>query len=189
MNADGMRKGRIEVICGCMFSGKTELLMDRVTLARAGGCRVAVFKHAADDRYASCSLVAHSGRRMEARPVSTSEGLVRLAEDADVIAVDEAQFFDDGLPAVCRRLRDAGRVVILAGLDRDSWDQPFGPMPALASIADDVCYRTARCRVCGEAAEHTQRTAPISGSMVGGPEAYEPRCGRCFVAPPAELRR
>jgi len=183
------RKGRLEVICGCMFSGKSDILIKRMENARRRNSRVVVFKHASDTRYDSSSIVTHDGQRLAATPIRRAEDLLRASCDADVVGIDEAQFFDAELPAVCRRLVDAGKTVIAAGLDRDSWGLPFGPMPGMIHLADHVTRTTARCAVCGEAAEYTQRTAPIGASMIGGEEAYEPRCGRCFSPPPARLRR
>ncbi len=190
MNAnDADTTGRLEVICGCMFSGKSELLITRLQEAQRRGRRVAVFKHASDTRYDASDIVTHSHLRFQARPIERSDACLAAQDDADVVAVDEAQFFDAGLPAVCRRLADMGKHVIVAGLDRDSWGLPFGPMPQVMAVADAVTWTTASCAVCGQPAEYTQRTAPLGETMIGGADAYEPRCARCFVAPPAELRR
>lgn len=183
------RSGRIEVVCGCMFSGKSQVLISRVQNARQRNERVTVFKHASDTRYDASSIVTHDRRRLVAVPIERSNELLTAATDADVIAIDEAQFFDAELPAVCRDLAESGKHVIAVGLDRDSWGLPFGPMPELIAMADEVTRTTAQCAVCGRPAEFTQRTTPIGGDMVGGEEAYEPRCGQCFTPPPAPLRR
>jgi thymidine kinase len=181
--------GRIELICGCMFSGKTERLIERVALAQAQGVSVAVFKHALDDRYGPSDLISHSGRRSRAIPIDRPELLAELAHGARLIVVDEAQFFSDGLVQVCRLLADRGAQVVLAGLDRDSWGLPFGAMPALRAAADTVLHTTATCAACGESAEYTYRRIATPGAkMVAAADCYEPRCGRCFEAPPMELR-
>lgn len=182
-------QGCIEVICGCMFSGKTGLLIDRVVAARAAGRTVAVFKHSRDARYERCSLVSHDGRRVDATPTVLPEAVEQEAGDADLVAVDEVQFFDERILDVCRRLRERGKRVVLAGLDRDSWSEPFGVTPELVAMADDVHRMATLCAVCGGLAEFTQRKTPVAGDMVGGPQDYEPRCGKCFSPPPADLRR
>jgi len=197
-----MAAGRITVICGCMFSGKSERLVDLVRAARAEGRRVATFKHADDDRYAAGQIVTHTGRRIDATAVRDPRRLVELAGDADLVAIDEAQFFaaltkpacrePDGCDLVeaCRALAEQGRDVIVAGLDLDSWGLPFGPVPELAAVADEVVRTHGRCARCGAVANHTQRVVPVEGHrMVGGPESYEPRCHHCFQPPPPDLRR
>lgn len=181
--------GRIEIICGCMFSGKSEVLIDRVRGAEAAGARVAVFKHASDTRYDACDVVTHSGRRLTAQPLADLAALPVRAADADVIAIDEAQFFGPNALEVCRALAAKGKRIIVCGLDRDAWGRPFGPIPALVDVAQDVTRLTATCAVCGGVASFTQRVAPITDSMIGGKGVYEPRCETCFRAPPAELRR
>ena len=183
-------RGRIELVCGPMFSGKTELLLRRLVKARAQSVPTAVFKHACDDRYHHHQLVAHSGERTAAVAVASAAQMLELAGEARLILIDEGQFFGIDLVSTCRQFADGGRTVIVAGLDRDSWGQPFGVMPHIERIADRVTRTTAKCAVCGGVADHTQRIAPISGPcMIGGPEAYEPPCAKCFVAPPLELRR
>ncbi len=173
-----------------MFSGKSERLLNRVAEARARSVPVAVFKHASDDRYAEHQIVTHSGRRTEAIALSSASQIPERAGDAKLIVIDEAQFFADDLVAVCQRLVEQGRDVMVAGLDRDSWGEPFGPIPGIEAIADRVTPTRAVCSVCGQVAEYTQRLAPVEGEkMIGGAESYEPRCARCFRAPPIELRR
>jgi thymidine kinase len=184
------KPGEIEVICGCMFSGKSERLVARVSEARAAGLKVAAFKHGSDDRYGQEQIVTHSGRRTAAHPVGQARQILETSDDAALVVIDEAQFFDSSLVDVCRELAGLGRTVVLAGLDRDSWGQPFGPMPQLEAMADRVTRTQGVCASCSQPAEFTQRVAAVSGQrMVGGPEAYEPRCGKCFQAPPMELRR
>jgi thymidine kinase len=172
-----------------MFSGKSELLIERVRDACRSVPGVAVFKHAADTRFDHQDIVTHSHDRLSAVAVSRSADLLDRAADADVVAIDEAQFFDEQLPDTCRLLAEKGKRVIVAGLDRDSWGLPFGPLPELARLADAVTRTTARCARCGTRADHTQRLTPITESMIGGEGDYEPRCERCFSPPPAELRR
>jgi thymidine kinase len=182
--------GTIELICGCMFSGKTELLLERLAEARVRELAVAVFKHANDQRYALHELVSHSGRRCEAKAVTSAEEILAGVGMARLVLVDEAQFFGSDLPDVCRILAARGCVVVVAGLDRDAWGQPFGPIPRIAADAQVVTRMRAVCGACGETAEYTQRLTPIEGdSMIGGIGVYEPRCAVCFRAPPIELRR
>jgi len=182
-------RGRIELICGCMFSGKSELLIERVRDARRSVTAVAVFKHAADTRYDHHDIVTHGHERLSAAAVERSAELLDRAADAEVVAIDEAQFFDEQLPEACQRLAEQGKRVIVAGLDRDSWGLPFGPVPELARMADAVTLTTARCARCGKRAENTQRLTAIVDSMIGGEGDYEPRCERCFTPPPPDLRR
>jgi thymidine kinase len=182
--------GSIELICGCMFSGKSERLIARAEAARQEGRRVIGFKHASDDRYDAGHIASHNGRTCPARPVHQAEEIAAQAGDAELVLIDEAQFFGPEIVDVCRRLAADGRSVILAGLDRDSWGEPFGPMPALAAIADQVVRTQGICSQCGRPADHTQRVSPVGGiNMVGGPGAYEARCSEHFQAPPAALRR
>jgi thymidine kinase len=180
----------MELICGCMFSGKSERLVERLTEARSRGLRVAAFKHASDDRYAESQIVTHNGRRIDARATGSAGAILDEAEGADCVVIDEAQFFGEPILEVCRTLVQAGKTVVVAGLDRDSWGLAFGPMPALEAMADEITRTQAVCSRCGKAAEFTQRLVAVEGqSMIGGPEAYEARCERCFEAPPIELRR
>jgi thymidine kinase len=173
-----------------MFSGKSERVVGRLRAAQEEGHAVAAFKHASDDRYAARQIVTHSGQRIDAVPVSACARMLDLAGPASVICIDEAQFFSDELIDVCRTFAEQGRDVIVAGLDLDSWGLPFGPMPAVAAMADEVVQTHGVCAQCGQVADHTQRLTPIaSQKMIGGPESYEPRCAACFVAPSPELRR
>jgi len=181
--------GRIEVICGCMFSGKSERLLKRLAEAQSHSTPITAFKHASDDRYGQTQIVTHSGHRTKAVPVSSPARILELVGQAELIAIDEAQFFDLDLVQTCCRIREMGLTVVVAGLDRDAWGEPFGPIPGLAEIADELTRTEAVCSVCGSTADHTQRLAPVEGSkMIGGPESYEPRCAQCFEPPPAELR-
>ncbi|MDQ7820512.1 MAG: thymidine kinase [Armatimonadota bacterium] len=181
--------GRIEVICGSMFSGKSEELIRRVRRAQIARQRVQVFKPALDDRYGRRQVASHDGARMDAIPVARSEEILRaLDRDTTVVAIDEAQFLDDRLPEVVRTLADRGIRVIVAGLDMDFRGEPFGPMPHLLAIAEAVDKLTAICMVCGAPATRTQRlingqparyTDPVI--LLGAQEVYEARCRRHHV--------
>ena len=180
--------GWVELIVGPMFSGKSEELIRRVTRAIIAKQRVQAFKHAIDDRYAALAVASHAGRTLEAQPVASAAQLLEAVEpDTQVVAVDEAQFLDDGVVEVVERLADAGKRVIVAGLDLDFRGEPFGPMPQLIARAEVVEKLTAICR-CGLAATRTQRL--IQGKpahfddptvLVGAAESYEPRCRSCHV--------
>src|SRR5690606_16742553 len=180
--------GWVELIVGPMFSGKSEELIRRVTRAIIAKQRVQAFKHAIDDRYAGLAVASHAGRTLEAQPVASAAQLLEAVEpDTQVVAVDEAQFLDDGVVEVVERLADAGKRVIVAGLDLDFRGEPFGPMPQLIARAEVVEKLTAICR-CGRAATRTQRL--IHGKpahyddptvLVGAAESYEPRCRACHV--------
>jgi thymidine kinase len=191
------RRGCIEVVCGSMFSGKTEELLRRIKRARLAKQRVLLFKPRIDNRYDDVKVVSHEGLKAEATPVASSAELAamvdrigagsgpRADDDVDhpqVVGIDEAQFFDDGLIAVVERLANSGIRVICAGLDQDFRGQPFGPMPALMSIAEYVTKLHAVCTRCGAAACRSQRLIGMEGQLfVGGAADYEPRCRRCFV--------
>jgi thymidine kinase len=181
--------GSIEVICGCMFSGKTEELIRRVRRALIARQKVQVFKPAIDDRYAHDQVRSHNGLGIQATPVACAEDILRLTEpDTAVVAIDEAQFFDHRLPRVANQLADAGKRVICAGLDLDFRGEPFGPMPTLLAIAERVDKLTAVCVVSGEPATRTQRI--INGQpasyedpviLVGAAETYEARARKHHV--------
>ncbi|RFU70842.1 thymidine kinase [Peribacillus saganii] len=176
--------GWIEVICGSMFSGKSEELIKRVRLAQFAKQNIAVFKPVLDNRYAEESVVSHNGNSVMAKPVALSTDIfANLEEGLDIIAIDEVQFFDEEIIEVAQHLADSGYRVILAGLDQDFRGEPFGPMPALLSLAESVTKLQAVCAVCGSPASRTQRLingAPASFDdpviLVGASEAYEPRC-------------
>ncbi|MDB4943739.1 MAG: Thymidine kinase [Labilithrix sp.] len=187
-NANELR-GCIEVVCGSMFSGKTEELIRRVKRARLAKQRVLLFKPRIDNRYDDVKVVSHEGLKAEATPVSSSKELAAVVEQSatmggqpHVVGIDEAQFFDDGVVSVAEQLANAGIRVICAGLDQDFRGQPFGPMPALMSIAEYVTKLQAVCARCGAAACRSQRLIGMEGQLfVGGAADYEPRCRRCFV--------
>lgn len=184
--------GWIEVICGSMFSGKTEELIRRVRRARIARQKVQVFKPAIDTRYAEREVASHNGMQWEAIPVKDTAQLRALVEpDTTVVALDEVQFFDDGVVALCEELARQGKRVIAAGLDMDFRGEPFGPMPPLMARAERVSKLQAICMVCGGPASRTQRI--INGQpaayddpviLVGADEAYEARCRGCH-----EVRR
>ena len=177
--------GRIEIICGCMFAGKTSHLIARLAEEEAVGRRVAAFKHQLDKRYDPACLVTHNGRSFMAAAMGEPEAIPARIDEAEVVGIDEAHFFGRPLIGVCRQLADAGRHVILAGLDRDAWGQAIPPLPQLKPIADAVTVLHAPCKVCGRPARFSQRLTPVvDGQMVGGPEEYEPRCEVCFTPLP-----
>ena len=179
--------GSLTVITGSMFSGKTEELIRRIRRALYAHRSVQVFKHALETRADLTQIRTHNGALHEAVAVSTSSELLeRVEETTDVVAVEEAQFFDEGIVDVCRRLADGGRDVIVAGLDMNFRGRPFGPMPALLAEADEVVKLRAICARCGRDASRSQRLidgepAPASAPviLVGAQESYEARCRHC----------
>lgn len=180
----GARSGCIEVVCGSMFSGKTEELIRRVKRARLARQRVLLFKPRIDNRYDDVKVVSHEGLKAEATAVSSSSELFSFVDVATthVVGIDEAQFFDDGIVDVAEKLANAGVRVICAGLDQDYRGRPFGPMAALLSVAEYVQKLHAVCNRCGAAACRSQRLVGTEGQLfVGGAADYEPRCRRCFV--------
>lgn len=188
---NGHNIGWVEVICGCMFSGKTEELIRRIRRAQIAKQRICVFQHGLDVRFGEQRIASHSGGRLDAMTVQSSEEIRSLVgPEAEVVAVDEAQFFDDGLVTVTQELADRGLRVMLAGLDTDFRGEPFGPMPALMAVADAVDKLQAICMVCGRPATRTQRL--INGKpafyeddiiMVGAADMYEARCRGCHLVP------
>lgn len=182
------RGGCIVVLCGCMFAGKTSALIAALRDAAASGLRTVAIKHSLDARYARTDLATHDGRSFPAFVAARAVDILPLAEDADVIAIDEAQFFGEALVAAAERLRQSGKRVIIAGIDFDIWGRPFAPLPQLRRIADAVREFHIPCTRCGAPATLNQRVTPIvDGQLVGGPSDYEPRCPACFV-PCAALR-
>ncbi len=176
------KKGSIEVICGSMFSGKTEELIRRMKRAQFAKQKVEIFKPAIDIRYDETKVVSHDSNSIHSTPVPASSNILLLASEVDVVGVDEAQFFDMGLVDVCNQLANAGVRVIVAGLDMDYLGKPFGPMPALLSIAEYVTKVHAICMRCGNLANHSHRiTAEESLVLLGETNNYEPLCRDCFV--------
>jgi len=177
----GQRQGWIEVICGSMFSGKTEELLRRLRRAKFAKQKVVLFKPKIDIRYSEVKVVSHDSNSIDAMPVDTSLMVKLLSVNADVVAIDEAQFFDEELPSVCQELANRGVRVIIAGLDMDYTGKPFGSMPYLMAIAEDVTKVHAICVRCGALAQHSHR---LSGGkklvVLGETNHYEPLCRACF---------
>lgn len=176
--------GCIEVVCGSMFSGKTEELLRRIKRARLARQQVQLFKPRVDDRYDAVKVVSHEGANADALPVSDADELLaRVLPATDVVGIDEVQFFDDRVVGAAESLAGRGVRVIVAGLDQDYRGKPFGPIPALMAIAEYVTKLHAVCAVCGAHASRSQRLVAKEGQLfVGGAAAYEARCRRCFVA-------
>jgi thymidine kinase len=176
--------GCIEVVCGSMFSGKTEELLRRMKRARLARQVVQLFKPRVDNRYDAVKVVSHEGVGADALPVADSAELMKsVAKDVRVVGIDEVQFFDALIVGVAEQLADRGIRVIAAGLDQDSRGRPFGPMPHLMSVAEYVTKLHAVCARCGAEASRSQRLASDTAQLfVGGAAAYEARCRRCFVA-------
>jgi thymidine kinase len=175
-------QGWIEVVVGCMFSGKSEELIRRLRRAQIARQRVQIFKPIIDTRFADDHIVSHSDMRIKSQAVATSRMLLeKVADDAEVVGIDEGQFFDLELPMVCNTLADRGTRVIVAGLDQDYLGKPFEPMPQLLAIAEYITKTHAICMVCGNPASHTQRLV-ASGDrvLVGAQGLYEARCRTCF---------
>ena len=177
------RKGWIEVICGSMFSGKTEELIRRLRRAEFAKQRVEIFKPSVDTRYAEAEVVSHDSTSIRSTPVPNSSNLLLLASDIEVVGIDEAQFFDEGLPAVCAELATQGIRVVAAGLDMDFLGRPFGPMPQLMSVAEYVTKVHAICLRCGALATFSHRI--VAGDelvQLGEKDSYQPLCRSCFDA-------
>jgi thymidine kinase len=176
------RKGWIEVICGSMFSGKTEELIRRLRRAEFARQKVEIFKPGVDVRYAELEVVSHDATSIRSTPVPSSSNLLLLTNEVQVVGIDEAQFFDDGLPQVCEQLADSGVRVIAAGLDMDFQGRPFGPMPQLMAMAEYVTKVHAICMHCGALAAFShRRTGGTDLIMLGETESYEPLCRTCFA--------
>jgi thymidine kinase len=175
------RPGRIEVICGSMFSGKTEELIRRLRRAKFARQKVEIFKPAIDVRYSEEDVVSHDQNHILSTPIDSSASILLLSSDIDVVGIDEAQFLDPGLPDVCNELANRGVRVIIAGLDMDFRGVPFGPMPALCAIADDVTKVHAICVKCGSLAYVSHRTvADERRVLLGETQEYEPLCRECY---------
>lgn len=178
----GDRRGWIEVIAGCMFSGKTEELIRRLKRARFANQNVEIFKPAIDTRYDDEHIVSHDENQIRSTPVSHSSNILLLSNQCSVVGVDEVQFFDKGIVDVCQQLANDGKRVIIAGLDMDYSGQPFGPVPALLAIAEYVTKVHAICVVCGNIATHSYRLVESREQVfLGEKNEYEPRCRHCFL--------
>ena len=175
------KRGSIEVICGSMFSGKTEELIRRLKRAQFAKLRVEIFKPQIDTRYSENEVVSHDRNAIRSTPVDSSGNILLLAGDVDVVAIDEAQFFDEGLVDVCTKLANQGIRVIIAGLDMDFRGVPFGPMPALCAVAEDVYKVHAICVRCGALAYVSHRLVDNDKRVLLGETAeYEPICRDCY---------
>ncbi|HYZ04504.1 MAG TPA: thymidine kinase [Rubrobacter sp.] len=191
VEASAQTTGSLILITGSMFSGKTEELIRRVRCALYAHRSAQVFKHTIDTRSENAEIRSHNGVPHKALAVSTSEELLgKVEETTDVVAIEEAQFFDEGIIEVCRRLADAGDEVIAAGLDMDFKGEPFGPVPRLLAEADEVVKLRAICARCGREASRSQRLidgrpAPVSAPtiLIGAKESYEARCRHCHEVP------
>jgi thymidine kinase len=176
----GERRGWIEVICGSMFSGKTEELIRRLKRAKIANLKVEIFKPSIDVRYDETKVVSHDSNTIQSTPIDNSQTILLLAEGVDVVGIDEAQFFDDQILDVCEKLALRGTRVIVAGLDMDYLGRPFGQMPYLLSIADYITKLHAICMKCGNIANVSFRKTEQGGQvLLGEKETYEPRCRIC----------
>ena len=176
------RCGWIEVICGSMFSGKTEELIRRLKRVKIAHLKAEIFKPSVDTRYDEQKIVSHDENKIQSTPVDNSQTILLLSQDVDVVGIDEAQFFDDQITAVCETLALKGIRVIVAGLDMDYQGKPFGPMPNLLAIADYITKLHAICVVCGNIANVSYRKIKTSGQvLLGEKDFYEPRCRVCAM--------
>ena len=181
LNGERRRRGRIEVICGSMFSGKTEELIRRMKRAQFAKQGVEIFKSSIDTRYSEENVVSHDQNTIRSTPIDSSGNILLLASDIDVVGIDEAQFLDDGLMDVCNQLANNGVRVIVAGLDMDYKGVPFGPIPALCAVADEVTKVHAICVKCGALAYVSHRLiADDHRVMLGEQQEYEPLCRECY---------
>lgn len=175
-------QGWIEVVCGSMFSGKTEELIRRLNRARIAKLRVEIFKPGIDTRYSEEDVVSHNSNALRSMPVGNAQEILFYSNECDVIGIDEAQFFGNELVEVCQQLANQGIRVIVAGLDMDFLGKPFGPMPQLMAIAEDVTKVHAICMRCGSLAQYSYRkTSNDKLVMLGETESYEPLCRECYL--------
>ena len=180
-NRASVKRGWIEVICGSMFSGKTEELIRRLKRAQFAKQKVEIFKPSVDTRYHEVKVVSHTGIEIHSTPVASSSNIFLLAADTEVVGIDEAQFFDDELPNVCKQLADKGVRVIVAGLDMDFQGKPFGPMPQLLASAEYVTKVHAICVDCGQLAYVSHRTVANENLvLLGETDNYKPLCRQCY---------
>ena len=180
VRTDGKR-GSIELITGSMFSGKTEELIRRLRRAQFAGLKVEIFKPSLDKRYSYTRVVSHDDKSISSTPVDNASSILLLAEECDVIGVDEAQFFDQSIVEICNKLADNGIRIVVAGLDMDFMGKPFGPMPALLAIAEYVTKVHAICMRCGNLAQYSYRkSSEAQQVLLGGKDIYEPLCRSCY---------
>lgn len=183
VSARNAKRGSVEVITGSMFSGKTEELIRRLRRSQFAGLRVVIFKPALDKRYSERRVVSHDERSIVSTPVDHASAILLLAGDADVIAIDEAQFFDNSLVEVCNQLANSGIRIIVAGLDMDFMGKPFGPMPGLLAIAEHVTKVHAICMRCGNLAQYSfRKNDDPKVVLLGEKNLYEPLCRSCYNA-------
>jgi thymidine kinase len=176
------RNGWIEVVCGCMFSGKTEELIRRLKRAKIANQKVAIFKPMLDTRYDEVNIVSHDENSIHSMPVKSATDIPLLVADTEVVGIDEAQFFDESLPQVCEDIANRGIRVIIAGLDMDFAAKPFGPMPLLLARAEYITKVHAICVRCGNLASYSYRLSDIDSTvLLGAKNHYEPRCRTCFI--------
>ena len=182
MNLQPKEVGWLEVICGSMFSGKTEELIRRLNRALIAKQKVQIFKPTLDDRYHEAAIVSHDDRRIESIPITRAEEILPLVEGTtQVVGIDEAQFFDDSIVRIAESLADRGMRVIIAGLDQDYLGQPFGPVPKLLAVAEYITKTLAICARCGNPANRSFRTSGARQQIeIGASEKYEARCRRCY---------
>ncbi|MBK8711462.1 MAG: thymidine kinase [Niastella sp.] len=184
-NIRAEKRGWIEVICGSMFSGKTEELIRRLKRVKIANLKVEIFKPAIDTRYDEVKIVSHDTNFINSTPVSSSQNILLLAQDVDVVGIDEAQFFDAEIGEVCEQLAMKGIRVIVAGLDMDYLGNPFGQMPALLAKADYITKLHAICVICGSMASISYRKSADTNQVVlGEKDIYEPRCRTCSTLGP-----
>jgi thymidine kinase len=180
VRTDGKR-GSIELITGSMFSGKTEELIRRLRRAQFAGLKVEIFKPSLDKRYSDTRVVSHDDKSISSTPVDNASSILLLAEECDVIGVDEAQFFDQSIVEICNKLADNGIRIVVAGLDMDFMGKPFGPMPSLLAIAEYVTKVHAICMRCGNLAQYSYRkSSEAQQVLLGGKDIYEPLCRSCY---------
>lgn len=180
-NNQKVKRGWIEVICGSMFSGKTEELIRRLNRAKIAKQKVEIFKPTVDTRYDEVEVVSHNANKIHSTPVESAEQILLLANDVSVVGIDEAQFFDNRLISVCNQLANRGIRVIVAGLDMDFKGEPFGPIPSLLATAEYVTKVHAICMQCGNLAQYSHRTIQTQDLVVlGETDSYEPLCRSCF---------
>ena len=177
------KPGAIEVICGSMFSGKTEELIRRLKRAKFAKQKVEIYKPCIDVRYSEDEVVSHDSHSINSTPIESPADMLQIANDVEVVGIDEAQFFDDSIVEVVQTLANRGVRVIIAGLDTDFMGKPFGPMPALMAVAEDIQKVHAICVKCGSPANHSHRLSKSDQLVVlGETDIYEPLCRHCYNA-------
>ncbi|MGB0931537.1 MAG: thymidine kinase [Chitinophagales bacterium] len=177
-----VKKGWIEVVCGSMFSGKTEELIRRLKRAKFANQTVEIFKPLIDNRYHKSDIVSHDSNSIHSTPISSSQNILLLAQNVEVVGIDEAQFLDMELPNVCNQLANRGVRVIVAGLDMDFSGKPFGPLPQVLAMAEYITKLHAICMKCGNLANYSYRKKNIEEQVVlGEKDLYEPRCRSCYI--------